>query len=143
MKQFEYTIHDPLGIHARPAGMLVKEAKAFADTVVTITKNGTTVKATQLMKLMSLGVKKGDVVTVAADGADEDAAIIAISNFFQNKAGIWIGICGELGADISMLPTFLAIGIDELSVSPAAVLPVRAAIRQSIAQTCTLEMLEC
>ena len=60
-----------------------------------------------------------------------------------HKAGIWIGICGELGADISLLPTFLAIGIDELSVSPAAVLPVRAAIRQSIAQTCTLEMLEC
>ena len=85
MKQFEYTIHDPLGIHARPAGMLVKEAKAFADTVVTITKNGTTVKATQLMKLMSLSVKKGDVVTVAAEGADEDAAIIAISNFFQNN----------------------------------------------------------
>ena len=60
-----------------------------------------------------------------------------------HKAGIWIGICGELGADISMLPTFLAMGIDELSVSPSAVLPVRAAIRQSIAQTCTLEMLEC
>ena len=62
MKQFEYTINDPLGIHARPAGMLVKEAKTFADTVVTITKNGTTVKAGQLMKLMSLGVKQGDVV---------------------------------------------------------------------------------
>ncbi len=60
-----------------------------------------------------------------------------------HKAGIWIGICGELGADVSMLPTFLAMGIDELSVSPSAVLPVRAAIRQSIAQTCTLEMLEC
>ena len=85
MKQFEYTIHDPLGIHARPAGMLVKEAKAFADTVVTITKNGTTVKATQLMKLMSLSVKQCDVVTVAAEGANEDAAIIAISNFFQSN----------------------------------------------------------
>ena len=85
MKQFEYTINDPLGIHARPAGMLVKEAKAFADTVVTITKNGTTVKATQLMKLMSLGVKQGDVVTVIADSANEDAAIIAMSNFFQNN----------------------------------------------------------
>ena len=60
-----------------------------------------------------------------------------------HKAGIWIGICGELGADISMLPTFLAMGIDELSVTPAAVLPLRAAIRQSIAKTCTLEMLEC
>ncbi|MCC8063479.1 MAG: phosphoenolpyruvate--protein phosphotransferase [Clostridiales bacterium] len=56
--------------------------------------------------------------------------------------GIWIGICGELGADLSLLPTFLAMGIDELSVSPASVLPLRAAIRKSIAQTCTLEKLE-
>ncbi len=83
MKQFEYTVKDPLGIHARPAGMLVKEAKAFADTAVTITKNGTSVKATQLMKLMSLGVKNGDVVTVAADGANEDAAIAALKAFFE------------------------------------------------------------
>ncbi len=60
-----------------------------------------------------------------------------------HKAGIWIGICGELGADLSLLETFLAIGIDELSVSPASVLPLRARIRQSIAKTCTLELLEC
>lgn len=60
-----------------------------------------------------------------------------------HRAGIWIGICGELGADISMLSTFLAMGIDELSVAPSAVLPLRAAIRQSNAGTCTLEMLEC
>ena len=60
-----------------------------------------------------------------------------------HNAGIWIGICGELGADLSLLPTFLAMGIDELSVSPNAVLPLRAAIRKSIAATCTLELLEC
>ena len=60
-----------------------------------------------------------------------------------HAAGIWIGICGELGADVSLLPTFLAIGIDELSVSPASVLPLRFAIRQSIAKTCTLEILDC
>ena len=58
-----------------------------------------------------------------------------------HKAGLWIGICGELGADLSLLPTFLALGIDELSVSPTAVLPLRAEIRRSIASTCTLEML--
>lgn len=58
-----------------------------------------------------------------------------------HKAGIWIGICGELGADVDMLSTFLAIGIDELSVSPASVLPMRAAIRQSIAEKRTLEKL--
>ena len=60
-----------------------------------------------------------------------------------HNAGIWIGICGELGADLSLLPTYLALGIDELSVTPNAVLPLRAAIRKSIAATCTLDMLEC
>ena len=60
-----------------------------------------------------------------------------------HAAGIWIGICGELGADLTLLETFLAIGIDELSVSPSSVLPLRAEIRKSIAKTCTLELLEC
>ncbi len=59
-----------------------------------------------------------------------------------HEAGIWIGICGELGADQSLLSTFLAMGIDELSVSPTAVLPLRAAIRQSIAAQGNLELLE-
>ena len=56
--------------------------------------------------------------------------------------GIWIGICGELGADTELLPTFLAIGIDELSVSPASVLPLRAEIRKANTATCTLDALE-
>lgn len=60
-----------------------------------------------------------------------------------HAAGIWIGICGELGADLELLETFLAIGIDELSVTPTAVLPLRAEIRKRIAKTCTLELLEC
>ncbi|MDY5971584.1 MAG: phosphoenolpyruvate--protein phosphotransferase [Butyricicoccus sp.] len=46
-----------------------------------------------------------------------------------HAAGIWIGICGELGADTSLTETFFALGIDELSVSPSAVLPLRGAIR--------------
>lgn len=60
-----------------------------------------------------------------------------------HNSGIWIGICGELGADLSLLPTFLALGIDELSVTPSSVLPLRAAIRKSIAKTCDLKLLEC
>jgi len=59
-----------------------------------------------------------------------------------HEAGIWIGICGELGADLSMLETFLAIGIDELSVTPTAVLPLRATLRKSIAANCGLKLLE-
>ena len=83
MKQFTYTITDPLGIHARPAGLLAKVAKGFADTTVTVTKNDTVVKASQLIKLMSLGVKQGDVVTVTAEGPSEEGAIEALESFFR------------------------------------------------------------
>lgn len=57
-----------------------------------------------------------------------------------HKAGIWIGICGELGADAELIETFLSMGIDELSVSPSAVLPLRSAIRPI--DTTTLAPLE-
>lgn len=57
-----------------------------------------------------------------------------------HKAGIWIGICGELGADEELIETFLSMGIDELSVSPSAVLPLRSAIRSI--DTTTLAPLE-
>ena len=85
MKQFDYTIKDPLGIHARPAGMLAKVAKGFGDTVVTVTKGEKTVKAIQLMKLMGLGIKTGETVTIAAEGPEEDAAIEAIRAFFEEN----------------------------------------------------------
>ena len=57
-----------------------------------------------------------------------------------HAAGIWIGICGDLAADTDLLPTFLAMGIDELSVPPAAVLPLRAALRQTEATTRTTDL---
>ena len=60
-----------------------------------------------------------------------------------HRNGIWIGICGELGADLTLLPTFLAMDLDELSVSPSSVLPLRAELRKSIAKTCDLKLLEC
>ena len=81
MKSFSYVINDELGLHARPAGMLAKEAKKFSSKI-TITKEGKTVSATQLMMIMSLGVKKG---TVEADGEDEAEAIAAIENFFKEN----------------------------------------------------------
>ena len=85
MKQFAYTIKDPLGIHARPAGLLAKAAKAYADTTITVTKDDKTVKASQLMKLMGLTVKQGNTVTVAADGPAEDEAIAAMQKFFEEN----------------------------------------------------------
>lgn len=83
MKEFTYTIEDELGIHARPAGLLTRLAKSFPDTVVTITRGGRTVKASQLMKVMNMAVKKGDAVTVAAEGPAEEEAIAALRQFFE------------------------------------------------------------
>ncbi len=85
MKEFKYTITDPLGIHARPAGLLAKTAKSFGDTVVTVTKDDSTVKASQLMKLMGLGVKQGHEVTVTAEGPAEEEAIAAMQKFFEEN----------------------------------------------------------
>ena len=64
MKEFTYTIKEPVGIHARPAGMLAKEAKTCQSTVTIVDKNGKSVDATRLMALMGMGIKCGDTVTV-------------------------------------------------------------------------------
>ena len=63
MKSFNYTITDEVGIHARPAGTLAKKVKEYASTVV-IAKGEKSAQAQKLMAVMSLGVKKGETVTV-------------------------------------------------------------------------------
>ena len=80
MKEFTYTIKEPVGIHARPAGMLAKEAKACQSTVTIVDKNGKSVDAT---RLMALGIKCGDTVTVKIEGADEETAAPAMEKFFN------------------------------------------------------------
>ena len=84
MKSFTYTIKDELGIHARPAGMLAKTAKAL-DSEITVTKGEKTVGAAKLMALMGLGVKCGDTITVMANGGDEDAAIEEMKSFLEKN----------------------------------------------------------
>lgn len=84
MKEFTYVIADKLGIHARPAGMLAKEAKKY-ESEIRIKKEEKEVQATQLIMLMSLGVKCGDKVTISIDGADEDVAYVAMLAFMENN----------------------------------------------------------
>ena len=84
MKNFEYTIKDELGINARPAGMLVKEAKKY-QSKITITKDGKTAEAYKLMAVLSLGVKCGQTVPSAVDGPDEEAAAAGIQAFFEGN----------------------------------------------------------
>ena len=84
MRTFEYTITDEVGIHARPAGILVKEAKSY-DSVIKVTKDGKSAEAKKLMALMGLGVKKGDTVTVSVEGGDEDTVAAKMEKFFRNN----------------------------------------------------------
>jgi phosphocarrier protein HPr len=82
MKQFDYTIKDELGIHARPAGLLVKEAGKFT-SVITLKKGDKTADLKRLFAIMGLGVKKADAVTVTVEGEDEDAALEEMKQFFD------------------------------------------------------------
>ena len=84
MKSFAYVITDEIGIHARPAGLLVKEAKNYSSKI-TIGMNGKTVEATKLMAIMSLGVKCGNTVEVTVDGEDEDVALEGMKTFFEQN----------------------------------------------------------
>ena len=82
MYEFSYTIKDPVGIHARPAGLLSKEGKKYKSTI-TVDKDGNPVNVLKLMALMKLGVKCGETVVVRVEGADEAVAGPAMEAFFN------------------------------------------------------------
>lgn len=82
MRKFTYTITDPVGIHARPAGLLVKQVKAYESTII-IGKDEKEVNALKLMALMGLCVKKGDTVTVSVEGPDEEKAAAELEAWMQ------------------------------------------------------------
>ncbi|MDE5696817.1 MAG: HPr family phosphocarrier protein [Lachnospiraceae bacterium] len=84
MQKFSYVIKDEVGIHARPAGLLVKEAKKYESTI-TIVKDAKSAAATKLMAVMGLGVKCGDTVDVEVEGADEITACAEIKAFFEEN----------------------------------------------------------
>lgn len=83
MTEFTYCITDEAGIHARPAGLLVKAADGFmSDIEVSIGEKKADAK--RLFSLMSLGVKKGDTITVRISGEDESAACDTVRDFFES-----------------------------------------------------------
>jgi len=77
MQEFSYTIKDPNGVHARPAGLLVKAAKGFASSV-TLTVDGKSCDAKKILAVMGMAIKQGSTVTVRAEGADEEACAAAV-----------------------------------------------------------------
>ena len=84
MKEFTYTVKDRVGIHARPAGLLVKLVKDFKSEVY-IEKEERRIKADRLIAVMNMGIKQGDTVTVSIEGTDEEEAYNAIYSFFKEN----------------------------------------------------------
>lgn len=84
MKTFNYEIKEAVGIHARPAGLLVKEAKKY-ESKITIKKDSKMAEATKLMAVMGLGVKCNDIIEIEVEGTDEDVACEAIRTFFEQN----------------------------------------------------------
>lgn len=78
------TIGAPDGLHARPAGDLVKLVKSFPGTLVTMSTASRTVNASSILSILSLALKKGTEVEIKADGPDEESAITEVTRFLES-----------------------------------------------------------
>lgn len=84
MKEFTYCIKDELGIHARPAGEIVKKAGKFSSKI-TMESGEKTADIKRIFGIMGLGVKCGSTIKIVADGADEEEAVQELSEYFQEN----------------------------------------------------------
>lgn len=84
MKEFKYTVKDEIGMHARPAGILMKTAVKYASEIQLKTGEKSA-NAKKMFAIMGLGIKNGSEVIVTAEGADEDVAIQEIKSFFESN----------------------------------------------------------
>jgi len=84
MKEFTVTVKDPVGIHARPAGLLVKETSKY-ESSVTLSHNGKTADGKRIFSVMGLAVKYGDALKITINGNDEEKATEGLKTFFENN----------------------------------------------------------
>ena len=84
MKEFEFVVTDPQGIHARPAGLLVKEAKKF-ESNISVFKGARKGDLKKIFTVMTLGVKQGEAIKVQVEGADEEQAASAVEAFLKEN----------------------------------------------------------
>ena len=82
MKEFQYTVKDACGIHARPAGLLVKEAAKFASSIK-VSKGDKHGDLKRIFSVMGLGAKCGDTISISVSGTDEEAAAAAVEAFLK------------------------------------------------------------
>ena len=84
MKEFSYTVQDHMGIHARPAGQIVKLAKGLSSRIV-ISKGEKSADARRLIALMGLNVLQGETVSVSVEGEREDEDFQTMQHFFEEN----------------------------------------------------------
>ncbi len=84
MLSFTYTIQDPEGIHARPAGLLVKKAQEFKSKI-TVEKGEKTGDLKKVFSLMALAAKKGDEIKLTFEGDDEEVALSAVTELIKKN----------------------------------------------------------
>lgn len=86
MKKINYTVTAEAGIHARPAGLLVKKAASFKSNIKILhDQRGSEADLKRLMVVMALGVKKGDRIVLSVDGEDEEEAADALEAFLKEN----------------------------------------------------------
>ena len=81
---FDYTITDPNGLHARPAGLLVRKAQSLTDDI-TISHNGKSANLKKLLAVMGLGIRNGDTVTVTVEGDHAVTDAADLKKFFSEN----------------------------------------------------------
>ena len=84
MKEFEFVVTDPQGIHARPAGLLVKADKKF-ESNISVFKGARKGDLKKIFTVMALGVKQGESIKVQVEGADEEQAASAVEAFLKEN----------------------------------------------------------
>ena len=86
MKKINYTVTAEAGIHARPAGLLVKKAASFKSNIKILhEQRGSEADLKRLMAVMALGVKQGDGIVLSVDGEDEEEAVDALEAFLKEN----------------------------------------------------------
>ena len=91
MQQKQFTVHDPLGLHARPAGLIVKEAQRYqSEITLSVEDRGKSASAKGLFALLGLEVRQGDTVTLCADGQDESEALQGVGAIIEER------LCGKV-----------------------------------------------
>ena len=84
MKRFEHTISAAHGIHLKAARQIVKIARQYSDTAITLSNDQKTIRGDSILRLISLGIRTGDRVEVICEGPEEMAASIVMQNYFWN-----------------------------------------------------------